>query len=129
MSANQVINLFSISPSSPNFKGFEITKTNATALSYEGQNEYRLSIDKNYQNDYRAAKKHYVLEAVHADSDVVEKFFELVEWRLHGVYGMTTMDGDNDDILITWSIKPSVSQIQEMLKAIQMTWELVTMFE
>ena len=126
MGANQIPNHFLTSPSSPNF---EISATNAIPLSYEGQNEFKVSKDKHFLNDHRTANKHYVLEAVHADSDVVEKFFELIEWRLHGIYGMTTMDGDNDDILITWCIKPRIFQIQEMVKAIKMIWELVTMFD
>ena len=114
---------------SPGSLDFEISATNAIPLSYDGQNEFRLSKDKHYLNDHRTANKHYVLEAVHGDSDIVEKFFELVKWRLHGVYGMTTMDGENDDIWITWSIKPRVYQIQEMVNAIQLTWKLVTMFD
>lgn len=96
------------------------------ALSAQAiKNEYWIAVDKTYSPQ----DKCFDLTATHQDHDQVEKFYELIEWRLHQIYSIKVIDGDDDNLLIIWSSVPTVNQRLQMETAIALTWKLVTMFD
>lgn len=88
-------------------------------------NGYTLALDNSHQ-PYDC----FNLTAIHSDNEVINEFYELVETRLRGVFGIEPMDGDDDNLLLVWRCSTAAQwKVDDMKKCIKLAWELITMFE
>lgn len=111
-----------------------LPKGNASRLVSTSQDLQNSSLTKNSYSlsndgDYPIDGKNYILKAQHEDKDLLKKFFELVKWRLHNAYSLTITEGYENELYLSWSRKPKLWQLEDIVKSIRLTWSLVTVFD
>ena len=111
-----------------------LPKGNASRLVSTSQDLQNSSLAKNNYSlskdgDYPIDGKNYILKAQHEDKDLLKKFFELVKWRLHNAYSLTITEGYENELYLSWSRKPKLWQLEDIVKSIRLVWSLVTVFD
>jgi hypothetical protein len=86
-------------------------------------------VKTNNPNYQTLGKVIYELHANHQDSDISERFIEMIELQLNGVLSMKTTDGDHGELLIIWRTEPTEAYLRDLKRCITGAWQYLTAFE
>lgn len=112
---------------SANILNYNNTKSPLLQVDKDG---YGFELSRTQDPRYKdLGKVIFQLKVDHQDQDISVKFLKMIDIQLDNILSISTMDGEDEELLIIWGTNPRDQYIKDMNKCILGAWNFLTSFD